>query len=232
MEYDAHSEWRRIGAVDKADNVVRLCGKIPHESIIEIGCGEGAVLAELSSRKFGAVLSGLEVSECGVGLTLRKGIPNLSECRVYDGYNTGYPNNAFDLAILSHVIEHVEEPRRLLREAARIGRSVFVEVPCEDTLRLARDFVPDAVGHINAFSPVTIRRFVQTCGLTVCDQVVTDHSYDPYRFRYRRRALIYLLPRRTALRLVPSIAPRIFVYHTALLVMADRTKSDEDKDRS
>jgi hypothetical protein len=40
-------------------------------------------------------------------------------------------------------------------------------------------------------------------------QAATDHSYDQYGFRYRWRALIYLLPRRTALRLVSSIAPRM-----------------------
>ena len=78
----------------------------------------------------------------------------------------------FDLAVLSHVLEHAEHPRRLLAEASRVARVLFVEVPLEDTWRLARDFTPDAVGHINFYSMASLRRLVQSCGLEVLDERV------------------------------------------------------------
>jgi protein-L-isoaspartate O-methyltransferase len=46
--YRAPSEWRRLGAVDKAANVVALCEGRPHARVLEIGAGEGALLARLA----------------------------------------------------------------------------------------------------------------------------------------------------------------------------------------
>ena len=36
-------EWRRVGAVDKVNNIVSLCNTLPRSSILEIGAGEGAL---------------------------------------------------------------------------------------------------------------------------------------------------------------------------------------------
>jgi SAM-dependent methyltransferase len=41
-------EWRPLGAVDKAGNVARLAEGHAVGSILELGCGDGAVLARLS----------------------------------------------------------------------------------------------------------------------------------------------------------------------------------------
>ena len=77
---------------------------------------------------------------------------------MFDGYRTLYADNQFDLVLLSHVVEHVEHPRLLLYEAARVGKRLFVEVPLEDNVRLSDDFVFDHVGHINVYSRKTMRR--------------------------------------------------------------------------
>ena len=63
--YDAESEWRSLGAVDKAANIVEMCGSHPHSTVVEIGCGEGAILERLSRLKFGDSLFALEISRTG-----------------------------------------------------------------------------------------------------------------------------------------------------------------------
>ena len=63
-EGDAH--WRKIGAIPKVDNIVSLCDRYPHKSIIEIGAGEGSVLQELSERKFADELYAIDISESGI----------------------------------------------------------------------------------------------------------------------------------------------------------------------
>src|SRR3990172_8215336 len=82
---DGDSEWRRLGAMGKADNIVSLCSDLPQGSILEIGAGEGSVLKRLSELDFGDELYALEISPSGVEAIKHKGISRLAECRIFDG---------------------------------------------------------------------------------------------------------------------------------------------------
>lgn len=227
---DGDSEWRRLGAADKCANIVSLCRDLPHATILEIGAGEGAILKGLSDLGFGEKLHALEISQSGVEAIRSKGIPNLVECLLFDGYELPYDDVKLDLAVLSHVIEHVEYPRKLLYEAAWIARHVFVEVPLEDTMRLKTDFVFDKVGHINFYSPVTFRRLVQTCNLEVLKQTVTNPSKAVHRYRYGWKGTVNYYIKELLLKIFPRLATRVFVYHSSLVCRAE-TKSDSH-DRS
>src|SRR6476661_5690592 len=55
-------EWRRLGAIGKVDNILALCGDLPHRSILEIGAGEGSILQRLSELCFAEELRALEIS--------------------------------------------------------------------------------------------------------------------------------------------------------------------------
>lgn len=214
---DGRSEWRRLGAVDKAANVIALCRSIPSSSVLEIGAGDGAVLSRLSELGFGEELYAAEISGSGLSVIQSRAIPRLVECRIFDGYRLPWEAGTFDVAILSHVIEHVEHPRQILHEAARVARYVFVEVPTEDISRRPRDYAPDSVGHINFFSPRTIRWLVQSCGLRVLQQVTTNPSTAVYIHRGGRVGQIQHGIKSALLRWAPAFATRHFCYHEALL---------------
>jgi SAM-dependent methyltransferase len=211
------SEWRRLGALAKADNLVALCAQIPHESLLEIGAGEGALLARLSELGFGRWLHAAEISESGVRAIRARGIESLAACERFDGATLPWPDDCFDLAVLSHVLEHAEHPRRLLAEAGRVARAIFIEVPLEDTWRLPRDFRPDAVGHINFFRPRSLRRFVQTCGLAVLAERVSVPSREAMVFRSGARGALAWGAKALALRAAPALATRLATYHGALV---------------
>jgi len=211
------SEWRRLGALAKAENVLALCAGIPHASLLEIGAGEGALLARLAELGFAKALHAAEISESGVREIRARGIPGLADCRRFDGETLPWETASFDLAVLSHVLEHAEHPRRLLAEAARVARAVFVEVPLEDTWRQPRDFRPDPVGHINFFHPRSLRRFVQTCGLEVLGERVAPPAREAMIFRSGWRGALAFGAKLLALRAAPALATRVFTYHGALL---------------
>ncbi len=215
--YQGESEWRRLGAMDKANNIVALCGGRPHKSILEIGAGEGSVLQRLSDWKFGEHLYALEISNAAVDVLRARKIERLEEFRLFDGYSIPYQDENFDLAVLSHVVEHLEHPRQLLYEAGRVARLVFIEVPLEDNLRLKMDYRFDPVGHINAYSSKTIRRLVQTCDLQVFTQITANSSYETYRYQYGRKGWFRYLSKEWMLRLMPGVATRLGTYHSALL---------------
>ena len=93
-------------------------------SVLDVGCGEGYVLAELAARGAGEVV-GVDIVDIR------------ADCRipfqVYDGRTLPFPDRRFDLVMLSFVLHHVPDDLKLplLREALRVSRGkVFV---VEDT---------------------------------------------------------------------------------------------------
>jgi ubiquinone/menaquinone biosynthesis C-methylase UbiE len=219
---DDISEWREMGAVDKAANIRSLCASRAPTTVLDIGAGEGAVLQQLADSGFGQRHFALDISASGVERIRSRNIPTLVECRQFDGYTVPYPDAAFDVAILSHVVEHVEHPRLLLNEAARVADLVFVEVPLEHNRGLPADFVPDTVGHINFYTAKTIRLLVQSCGHEVLDQRETHLARRQYQYLHGPTGIIKYLIKDLALRTMPSVAQSLWTYHSSLLIHSRR----------
>jgi SAM-dependent methyltransferase len=152
--------WRALGARSKADHVVRLCAQagLRPGSLAEIGCGDGALLAELAARGW-PVLDGFELSPPAADIARARGVARKVE--VFDGLEVPVEDGAYDLAVLSHVLEHVPEPMTLLREAARVAPAVLVEVPLEDNRSARRDekrAEAARIGHVQFFKRADVPR--------------------------------------------------------------------------
>jgi 2-polyprenyl-3-methyl-5-hydroxy-6-metoxy-1,4-benzoquinol methylase len=218
------TEWRRLGGIDKCKNIIRLCDDLPHANILEIGCGDGAILERLAHLRFGSQFTGLEISPSAVHQVQEKKIPNC-EVQLFDGYDLPFPEKSFDLAILSHVLEHVEYPRRLIHDAAKVAKAVFIEVPLEDNWRMSHDFIFDRVGHINFYNPRTIRSLVQSCGMTVLDAYPCHSRLPSYIFRKGKlRGTLSYWFKEIALRTTPSLSTSAMTYHYSLVYK----QSDKD----
>lgn len=211
------SEWCRLGAIDKAANVLRLCGGLPHADILDVGAGEGSVLSRLAELGFGERYTAIDVAPSGIDAIRSRELASLVDCRSFDGEHIPYPEARFDLAILSHVVEHAEHPRKLLQEAARVARHVFVEVPLEHNLRLARDFVADDLGHINAYTATSVRRLLQSCELEILEQIVVNRSRATYAYHGDRLGGLRYWTKELALRAAPRLATAFWTYHCALV---------------
>jgi SAM-dependent methyltransferase len=209
-------EWRRLGAIDKAANVLELSRGLQVRSLLDVGCGDGALIARLVELRFAIAYHGVDISSSAIAIARAKAV-RAAVFESFDGEVLPFAPGSFDLAVLSHVVEHLEHPRVLLRETRRVARRVIVEVPCEHTVRLPWDYTPDPVGHINFYTPKTIRRLVQSCGLTVRKQIVCDCSLAVMRLGRPWQGIWHHAIRQLALRLAPGAAPAFFVYHTALL---------------
>jgi len=98
-----------------------------------------------------------------------------------------------------------------------LGRSPAVRRLWDQLLRLRSDFVPDRVGHINYYSPTTIRRLLQSSNLRVLRQVTTNPSRATHRFHKGTRGLIDHCAKSVLIRAWPRLATAVFVYHGALV---------------
>ncbi|MGC9951214.1 MAG: class I SAM-dependent methyltransferase [Bryobacteraceae bacterium] len=87
----------------------------PNGAVLDIGCGNGAMLAEI--RKLGSwKLCGIDSSESAVSIARGQGFNvRLADATVDSA--TLFEPHSFDLVISAEVIEHVYDPRGFLRQA-------------------------------------------------------------------------------------------------------------------
>jgi len=208
-------QWRELAGSIKARNVTEIVGYLPVKSVLDIGCGTGAVLAQLGKLGFAEYYYGLDIADKAISIVkYRSDIPGLVEARVFGGLKIPYDDQQFDLAILSHVIEHLADPVPLLRDAARVARYVAVEVPLEDNLYThlkARVFGSDYredLGHIQCFTISSFRALLErSCDLQVVDMRMVYVPDEIHFFRKRgvpRGLTLLLIGMRKTLRAFSS----------------------------
>jgi SAM-dependent methyltransferase len=220
-----YSRWRALGAVAKAGHVIELCARagIEPASTLEVGCGDGALLCELSARGFGGRLHGVEISLAAVEIARAR--PQIESVSLYDGSRLPAPDVAYDLGVLSRVLEHVQEPAALLAEAARACRAVVVEVPLEanwSARRRGKRRHALEVGHLQRLDRSGVRALVARAGLSAAAELQDPLAREVHAFfasgvRGRARAGAKWAVRSGVHRLSPALARRAFTVHYACL---------------
>jgi SAM-dependent methyltransferase len=221
-----YARWRALGAVAKAEHTIALCERagVRPASTLEVGCGDGALLSELRRRAFGGRLSGAEISERAAALSRAR--PEIDDVTVYDGLHLPAVG-AYDLGILSHVLEHVPDPAALLAEVARVCRAVLLEVPLEANLsarRAGKREQSAEVGHLQRLDRAAARRMVADAGLSIACELddplpLAVHGFFAATRSARARATAKWALRSGLHRLAPSLARRLFTVHYASLCL-------------
>ncbi len=93
--------------------------------VLDLGCGDGALLAELVERK-GVQGRGVEMDETNVRACLSRGL-SVRHGNIEEGL-ADFPDGMFDIVILSQTLAYLNRPLPVLREMARVGRSAIVSV--------------------------------------------------------------------------------------------------------
>lgn len=216
--------WRALGARSKAAHARALCARAGLEpgSLVEIGCGDGALLAEL--RGLAPVLDGFELSGPAAEMA-RRHVPEARRVEPYDGLHVPAGDGEYDLAVLSHVLEHVPDPAPLLAEAARVARWVLVEVPLEanrSAARPAKRTESARIGHLHAFDRAAVRALLVGAGLHAAAELADPLPREHHAFfaegrAARGRAGAKWAVRAAAHRAAPRAAERLFTVHYAVL---------------
>jgi SAM-dependent methyltransferase len=219
--------WRALGARTKAAHARSLClraGLVPAR-VVEIGCGDGSLLLELAGVWGSATFDGFELSAPAIGIARGRGIPRAGRLEAYDGARVPAADGAYDLAVLSHVLEHVPDPAPLLAEAARVARHVLVEVPLEDNrsaARPAKRAEAERIGHLHAFSRGDVRALVTGAGLRIVGELSDPlprehHAFFAEGSYARAKAAAKWAVRAAAWKIAPEGGEKLFTVHYAVL---------------
>ena len=97
----------------------------PGARVLDLGCGDGALLEELMRR--GNDVLGVEISDDGVMACMGRGVPVLQD-DIDQGLDD-LADDAFDVVVMSLTLQAVHRPALVLREMARVGRRSIVSFP-------------------------------------------------------------------------------------------------------
>jgi len=201
---DKSEEWRKIGAVGKAKNIIELSKSFSFNKVVEIGAGDGNLLLKLSEEKFGNELTAVEISDSAINQINKKNINKLKEVIKFDGYQLPFKDKEFDLAICSHVIEHVEHPRILLREIKRVSNHQIFEVPIDFSFHVDKKvnhFL--SYGHINIYTPSLFKFLLKSEGFNIIKE--RFELYDKKVVQFQQKDRLILLLKRLILKAIPML---------------------------
>jgi methionine biosynthesis protein MetW len=98
----------------------------PGSRVLDLGCGEGELLAWLLENKR-VLARGVEISPAQVRRAIARGV-SVYQGDIDDGL-ADYPDNAFDYVVLSQTLQETRSPLQVLREMLRVGRRAIISFP-------------------------------------------------------------------------------------------------------
>ncbi len=186
----------------------------PGARVLDVGCGEGALL-ELLVKHSQVDGRGLEISPEGVSACLARGLAVVQGDADRDlDY---FPARAFDYAILSQTLQAVLRPRHVLGELLRIADQAVVSLPNFGHWRVRLDLLRHGRMPVTGLLPdpwwstpnihlCTVRDFTAICddlGLRIDACAALDagkpaRPMDPSRAveNWRAEAALFLLSKR------------------------------------
>ncbi|MFE4573235.1 glycosyltransferase [Paenibacillus chitinolyticus] len=159
-------KWTNYRRLRNQNELKRMAVTAPlcHGNVLEIGCANGDLSIFIASH--GAKLYGIDIDPVAIDLARHKVAElGFDTChfQIGNGYKLQFEDDTFDTVVVAEVLEHVNDPYKILTEAHRVcrpGGTVIVSVPNGYS-------IPDP-DHCNIFTRDILNHLAQdTVGLSL-----------------------------------------------------------------
>ena len=205
-----HPTWDLEHAPFKARHVAKMIRRnnLRPETMADIGCGNGGVLANLKREFPNCQMYGFDISPQAIEMGRQLHGPSIElACS-----NPFDDPRRFDIALGMDVIEHVEDLFGFLQGIKALAPYKIFHIPLEINSRwvMQPDMYANANrqnGHIHFFNTEIALATLAWAGYDVIDSVLTPHAIE---LASTPKAKLASLPRRIVAALDPQLANRLF----------------------
>jgi len=168
--------------------VADVIGVAPGGVVLDFGCGEGSLFAALRKAGFTGPFYGVELNASFGEYASRYGDATVS--------NSIRSREPVDLAVVNHVLEHLDDPISSLREIGRLikpGGHIYIDVPDAEEYDKIYDL---HIAHIYHFTERTLRCLVERAGFFV--ERIEKHQppHHPRSIRLLAKPMVTARPER------------------------------------
>jgi SAM-dependent methyltransferase len=146
----------------------------PDDVFLDFGCGAGGATTFAAQRGAHVIFTDIERAKVDA---LAQRLQNSAARQVqplYAADRLALADGSASKIVCMEVLEHVDEPEKIIAELVRVGRSgaqYLLTVPAPESEHMQRAFAPpayfDKPNHINIFSHEQFARLVEDAGLIV-----------------------------------------------------------------
>lgn len=111
---------------DNATNEVIARLVPPGSRVLDLGCGDGELLAHLQATR-GCTGYGIEIADDNLLACVRRGV-NVIQLNLDEGLSI-FGDASFDVVLQIDTLQHLRNAETMLRETARVGRTGIVAFP-------------------------------------------------------------------------------------------------------
>ena len=220
---DSNPEFGDDSSTWKVENALKALEdwNIPHRKIAEVGCGGGAIIADLCERL---------KPESGVGYEPMPEAFAVAKKRSTDVLTfrheavTADVKDDFDVVLCFDVFEHVENPYEFIRALKGISKRFLFHIPLDMNAQMVFRKNPilktrKQVGHLHYFSKDTALATLKDCGLKVeghfytCGADAGSHNSLGYRLAKLPRKVAFALQEDFAVRALGGYSLMVFATH-------------------
>lgn len=155
-----------IGGMDRKQ---WIHSQIKHgEKILDIGSANGWIFKD--TPLLASYVTSIDLDQYD--------IPNFIRM---DAQDLKFPDNSFDVAIMGEILEHVDDPIRVLKEAGRVARKIIITVP--DEVNWAKEYYPyDTIEEMTKRRGMTLEQVVK-----VSNPNTKEFYQDGYKHLFHER---------------------------------------------